>query len=69
MNFFKMNKPRGYQHKYIYYDERKEKLAKETSTFSLRKEKRGAKRNDMCFFGCIHFRFFISYVFLWLYFE
>ena len=28
MNFFKMNKPRGYQHKYIYYDERKEKLAK-----------------------------------------
>jgi hypothetical protein len=23
-----MNKPRGYQHKYIYYDERKEKLAK-----------------------------------------
>ena len=28
MNFVKMNKPRGYQHKYIYYDERKEKLAK-----------------------------------------
>lgn len=28
MNFFKMNKPRGYQHKYIYYDERKENLAK-----------------------------------------
>jgi hypothetical protein len=28
MNFFKMNKPRGYQHKYIYYDERKDKLAK-----------------------------------------
>ena len=28
MNFFKMNKPRGYQHKYIYYDDRKEKLAK-----------------------------------------
>ena len=28
MNFFKMKKPRGYQHKYIYYDERKEKLAK-----------------------------------------
>ena len=28
MNFFKMNKPRGYQHKYIYYDERKEKLTK-----------------------------------------
>lgn len=28
MNFFKMNRPRGYQHKYIYYDERKEKLAK-----------------------------------------
>ena len=28
MNFFKMNKPRGYQHIYIYYDERKEKLAK-----------------------------------------
>lgn len=28
MNFFKMSKPRGYQHKYIYYDERKEKLAK-----------------------------------------
>jgi accessory gene regulator protein AgrB len=23
-----MNKPRGYQHQYIYYDERKEKLAK-----------------------------------------
>lgn len=28
MNFFRMNKPRGYQHQYIYYDERKEKLAK-----------------------------------------
>lgn len=28
MNFFKLNKPRGYQHKYIYYDERKERLAK-----------------------------------------
>lgn len=28
MNFFKMNKPRGFQHKYIYYDERKDKLAK-----------------------------------------
>ncbi len=28
MGFFKMAKPRGYQHKYIYYDERKEKLAK-----------------------------------------
>ncbi len=23
-----MNKPRGFQHRYIYYDERKEKLAK-----------------------------------------
>lgn len=28
MNFFKVNKPRGFQHNYIYYDERKEKLAK-----------------------------------------
>ena len=28
MNFFRMNKPRGYQHQYIYYDERKEKIAK-----------------------------------------
>lgn len=28
MNFFKMRKPRGFQHKYIYYDERKEKLAR-----------------------------------------
>lgn len=28
MNFFRMNKPRGYQHQYIYYDERKEKLSK-----------------------------------------
>lgn len=28
MNFFRMNKPRGYQHQYIYYDQRKEKLAK-----------------------------------------
>lgn len=28
MNFFRMNKPRGYQHQYIYYDERKEKLVK-----------------------------------------
>lgn len=28
MNFFRMNKPRGYLHQYIYYDERKEKLAK-----------------------------------------
>lgn len=28
MNFFKMRKPRGFQHTYIYYDERKEKLAK-----------------------------------------
>ncbi len=28
MGFFKMAKPRGYQHRYIYYDERKEKLAK-----------------------------------------
>lgn len=28
MNFFRMNKPRGFQHQYIYYDERKEKLAK-----------------------------------------
>ena len=28
MNFFKMSKPRGFQHRYIYYDERKEKLDK-----------------------------------------
>ncbi len=27
MNFFRVNKPRGFQHNYIYYDERKEKLA------------------------------------------
>ncbi len=28
MGLFTMAKPRGYQHRYIYYDERKEKLAK-----------------------------------------
>ncbi len=28
MGLFSMNKPRGFQHRYIYYDERKEKLAK-----------------------------------------
>lgn len=28
MNFFRVNKPRGFHHNYIYYDERKEKLAK-----------------------------------------
>ncbi len=28
MGFFKMAQPRGYQHRCIYYDERKEKLAK-----------------------------------------
>ena len=28
MGFFSMNKPRGFQHRYIHYDERKEKLAK-----------------------------------------
>ncbi len=28
MGFFKMAQPRGFQHRYIYYDERKERLAK-----------------------------------------
>lgn len=28
MGFFKVNKPRRFNHRYIYYDERKEKLAK-----------------------------------------
>lgn len=28
MGMFKMNKPRRFNHQYIYYDERKEKLAK-----------------------------------------
>ena len=28
MSLFKVNKPRQYKHTYIYYDERKEKLAK-----------------------------------------
>ena len=28
MGFFKANKPRRFNHQYIYYDERKEKLAK-----------------------------------------
>lgn len=28
MGFFKANKPRRFNHRYIYYDERKEKLAK-----------------------------------------
>jgi len=27
MSFFKIRKPRGYHHEYIYYDERKERLA------------------------------------------
>ena len=43
MGMFAMRKPRGFNHSYIYVDERKEKLAKMEETHLKRRKESGRK--------------------------